>query len=141
MELQLASYDKGPICQVRWCRTPKPINRWRGVTRLESVCSRCKSRRWRANNPDKELFRDIRSSASRRKLTFCITLDYLRALPRFAEYIRLRGIKSNSLHLDRHDPRLGYVVGNLRIITAGENIAKGNRERHTNLPPVKDDPF
>lgn len=46
------------------------------------------------------------------------------------EYISRVGFRKFDLHIDRIDPRRGYVPDNVQVLTAHDNIVKGNKERH-----------
>ncbi len=129
--LILSSNNKGPICQVRYCRTPKRTSfhirggRIKGY--LCTVCSKCNSRRWRANHPVAAALNAIRDRAKRRGQFFDLTLAQLQKLVEGTNYATERGRKPQQLHIDREIPSKGYTFSNLQILTASANT----RKRHT----------
>ena len=118
---------KPGCCDVQRCRgTLGPS----AVAKGNKTCSKCLMRRWRANNKLPGILADLRQRASRRGFAFDLTMEYMLTLDGIEEYIAKRGTATDSLHLDRKETSLGYVQGNVRVMLAGLNIAKGNRERH-----------
>lgn len=66
----------------------------------------------------------LRDRAARKRVPFDLTLEWL------TNFLRENAYDSTEHHIDRDKPWLGYVMGNLQVLPASENIAKGNRERH-----------
>ena len=126
-DLVLSSKDKGSTCQVRFCRSPKRTIFSRGKHYVCTICEKCKSRRWRANHPVAAAYHCIKDRAKRRSQLFAITLAHLEELCIGSNYPAQRGRRPNALHIDRKIPSLGYVPGNLQILTAHDNTSK----RHT----------
>ena len=131
-QLVLVGATKGDICQVVCCRSPKRVHfrkRKDGTLRigLGIICPKCESRRWRANNPVKAVFQSIKDRARNRGQIFTITIADLEQLIEGSNYIAKRGRTPTALHIDRKEPSLGYVAGNLQILTASANTSK----RHT----------
>jgi hypothetical protein len=121
-------------CHVAFCRNlgraeyrTYPDGRRRMV--YHTICEKCESRRWRANNPATAAFKDLRHNARNRGIKFSLSLDFFMYLWNQG-YGQHRGHKSFQLHLDRIDPDQGYIDSNVRVITVAENVAKGNVERH-----------
>lgn len=115
-------------CRVIYCKRPARVEiiSEKGKLRIShrSVCDTCACRLKRANNPAREAYRQIRERAARRGQIFDITFEQFCAIPRFDEYIRQRGRGIDELHLDRVRVELGYVVGNLQVLTTEENLRK-----------------
>lgn len=149
--LVFAKDEKRRICSVRCCRNLKTEEVYYSGDKLRKVrrntCNRCRGRLYRANNPVKDAYRALRSSANRRALTFTITYSEFEKLVSKTDYITKKGSTRGSLHIDRIDVTKGYCAGNLQILTCSENIAKGNRERFLkhkqteNFPYDDEDPF
>lgn len=138
-------------CQVKGCNQATPLN-WRknkGRPKLvaEPVCSKCKRRRWKYNNPFVHLFAELRRSAFKRKiafelsygefLNFCIENDFYRKSPKFTK---------DSLTVDREDPEKGYSITNIKIVTQTVNAQRNKayqqqHSKYTNPAPDNDDPF
>lgn len=111
------AYHKPPhLCATRYCR------RRHGAK--SPKCSRCQLRLWRAKFPMKAKLAILRDRAARKRVPFDLTLAWL------TEFLAAGGYDSAEHHIDREKPWLGYVMGNLQILSSSENIAKGNRERH-----------
>ncbi len=115
-------------CKVIRCRRVARVRvRWRRgklITEHSSTCITCHCRLYRANNPAREAYRQIRDRAERRHQIFDLTFEQFCAIPRFDEYLQKRGRGIDELHLDRVKVHLGYVVGNLAVITTAENLRK-----------------
>lgn len=104
------------LCPTRWCRNRKAPKR--------RNCSKCAMREWRKANPVKALLAHLRWRAKEKDVPFDLTLDWLTAFLRDNRYNR------TVHHIDRIRTWEGYTMGNLQVLVAAENIAKGNRERH-----------
>jgi hypothetical protein len=119
---------KRGLCKVIRCRRLARVQvRFRNGqlrTAINSICQTCESRLFRANNPAVEAYRVIKDRAKRRKQVFSITFEEFCAIPRFDEYIARRGRGTDELHLDRKEVHLGYVPGNLQVLTTAENLRK-----------------
>lgn len=115
-------------CAVIYCkRLARERVRWkRGklVTEHSSTCTTCRCRLDRANHPARDAYRVIRDRAQRRGQIFDITFEQFMEIPRIEEYVQRRGRGIEDLHLDRVRVALGYVVGNLQVLTTAENLRK-----------------
>src|SRR5258708_2061039 len=102
------SYHK-PLnkCITRFCRT------FRGEK--SPLCNKCSLRRWRAANPIKARLAVLRDRAQRKKVPFDLTVPWL------TEFLSVNTYDPKTQHIDREKPWLGYVMGNLQILAAGEN--------------------
>lgn len=88
------------------------------------------------NDMSSLMFRNIKSRASSRNISFNLTMNYLQEL--FEKQSRkcsltntIISIKSNkenegNASLDRIDPNKGYIIGNVQWINTRINIMKGN---------------
>lgn len=85
------------------------------------ICHKCHSRKVRSNNPIKYAYDTLKFNAKRRGRHFTITLDYFKKLIEGTNYIHAKGRTKLALQIDRIDNELGYVPGNLRVITQEEN--------------------
>ncbi len=79
--------------------------------------------------PKKNLLRWAKSRAIRKELEFDITIDDIN-IPEFCPILLVPLVnnkgssKSNSPTLDRIDPKLGYVKGNVQVISMLANLMK-----------------
>lgn len=123
-----AKEKRAGICRVIYCKRMARTEVRRENGKLRSighfVCTTCRSRLHRANNPAREAYRQIRDRAQRRNQIFAITFEEFCAIPRFEEYLRNRGRGIHELHMDRVRVELGYVPGNLQVLTTEENLRK-----------------
>lgn len=83
-------------------------------------------RKWRANNPKKSVFYTIKDRAKERKIDFTLTLAEFLQFCDDTGYLSVKG-----MHVDRIDATEGYHLWNIQALIGSENIAKGNRERHS----------
>lgn len=68
-----------------------------------------------------------------RRREFRLTYAEFCALAEASGYDRNAGREVGCLHIDRIDPRLGYVPGNVRALEASENSRKGYVDRLVRL--------
>ena len=93
------------------------------------------------------ILKELRTNARRRRIECTLTIDDLRALTAETGYLEGRGRHGDNLHIDRINPTIGYVAGNVQILTCSANVAKGNRERYLDedkfkhrCPPMIEEP-
>lgn len=88
-------------------------------------------------NPEREVYRHLKYSAKKRNIVFTITYEYLIAFLSGTDYIKKKGLKGNSLTIDRDNNTLGYVEGNLVIRKRNSNSQKyWATDRHYNFSGV-----
>src|SRR5258706_148054 len=108
-------------CNTVNCLVVCPPNRKR--------CSKCRKRDWRKNNPIKAADNHSRSNAKRRGIEFTISFEYWQAFCAAYRYIENKGMKADSITVERENDNKGYVEGNLTVLTRKENVTKENRRR------------
>ena len=117
-------------CKVIYCARLARVQVRRTLSGLRTtthaICPTCESRLFRANNPAKEAYRQIKDRALRRGQIFQLTFDEFLSEIEGTEYLARRGTGINELHLDREKVHLGYVRGNIKVITCAENLRKRN---------------
>lgn len=115
-------------CKVIYCKRPARIEviQEKGKLRTShrSICDTCASRLFRANNPARDAYRQIKERAGRRGQIFKITFEQFLQAIEGTEYLARRGRGIDELHLDRKKVELGYVPGNLQVLTTAENLRK-----------------
>lgn len=104
-------------CSVKYCRNPRHQQRL--------VCAKHAMREWRKRNPVTEILNTIRARARRKKIECSLTLA------EFKEFCISNGYTPGVHHIDREEATEGYHIWNIRVLGGAENIAKGNRERHS----------
>lgn len=114
-------------CRVAYCRkVPRDLGTHPKSTQL---CGSHAKEKWRMDNPAHAAFDDLRSSARKRKIAFDLTLEEFLMVIAATRYLDDKGKERHCLHIDRKDATLGYTLDNLQVLTCGDNVAKGNKER------------
>lgn len=96
----------------------------------KGYCYRCAQRRWRAKNPEKAAYNNLKSNAKRRGKFFDLTFDQFKEFCQSTEYIKRKGRKANCIHVDRIDENKGYTEDNIQALTNSQNIRKYVRYTH-----------
>lgn len=105
------------LCAVKFCRNPRHQRR--------TVCAKHAMQQWRRDNPVTNILNTIRSRAKRENIPFSLTLIEFKA------FCHTNGYQPGKDHIDREEATEGYHLWNLCVLSSTENIAKGNRERHS----------
>lgn len=123
-----ASPKRKGQCRVVYCKRPARVQaRWdrqKLRTVHHAICLTCETRLKRANNPAREVYWQIKDRAKRRNQIFNLTFPEFLAEIEGTDYLTRRGTGIGELHLDRKKVQLGYVPGNLQVITTAENLRK-----------------
>lgn len=114
-DMQPAKNKRG-LCAVRFCRGHKLKSR--------RICSRCQHRRRAVNDPIGYAYEIVQTNARRRGKEFTISRAYFRELCEKTDYLLRKGRKIDSLTLDRINPSLGYVKGNVRVVELWLNSSR-----------------
>ena len=123
---QLAAPSKSSgLCVVKFCRKKRKRGR--------KLCHGHHMELWRRRNPCHAAWATLRDRSKRKKLPFMLTYQEFFEIAEATGYLSGRGRSPSSLTLDRIDPRLGYALGNVRVITCAENSRKGSYERRVQL--------
>jgi hypothetical protein len=108
-----------PRCATLYCLgTPQ---------RYRQYCEKCRTRQWRAKNPVKASYRQLRRSAQKRYIAFDISLYDFTVFCIETGYIWFLQ-QGYDVTIDRKDPLKGYTKGNIQILTRADNTAKARRE-------------
>lgn len=86
-------------------------------------------RRWRAKNPIKDSYANIKKRSVERGHTFGISLEYFTQWCIDTGYHLLKGKTGSSASIDRIRDEIGYEEGNLTILTLSQNSVKENMRR------------
>jgi len=105
-------------CSTRYCRK-------KTESKGTKFCSVCRKRKGRAADPVKYSYQNLKNRATQRGKPFTITLDFFRAFCRETEYIKGKGRNAKGYTIDCEINELGYVPGNIKILTLEENARKG----------------
>lgn len=103
-------------CAAVYCHNdPYPGHRW---------CTKCKSRIWRANNPVKYHFWNLKHRAKQRGHAFMLTMEQWMDFVKRTGLIELHGRFANNLSIDRIEDGKGYTADNIQTLTVSENARK-----------------
>jgi len=99
-------------------------------------CYACAKAIYRKNNPIKAAYQSLRSGAKRRGKAFNLTFEQFKTFVVKTEYMKNKGTRSESYHIDRIDETKGYTIDNIQIMTNSENVRKYYKfvERINNKP-------
>ena len=82
------------------------------------------SQEWRAKNPIRAAYLQLKSNAKRRGKGFSLTLDQFKRFCVKTKYINVKGVNAESYHIDRIDETKGYSIDNIQLLTNRENVKK-----------------
>lgn len=106
------------------CETP----RCRGIVNRKSehspYCTDCRRANWKASNPLRYAFGNLRRRAKQRGKDFSLTFEQYREFAIKTDYDKMRGKTSLSLSIDRINNERGYHFDNIQAITLRENTRK-----------------
>lgn len=103
------------------CRTPRCRNK---VPQGRSICHTCDSRNKRARNPTRAVYEALRFNARRRGKEFSLTFEYFKEWAVQERLLKPDGTRYPNKTVDRKQQHLGYVEGNLQVLTLSENSRK-----------------
>lgn len=122
-------------CPVIRCRkSPRNLSDHPNSTQL---CGSHHKELWRIRNPVHAAFDNLRKHARARKVLFTLTLQHFTEIIAPTAYIDEKGQQRHCLHIDRIKTHLGYVDGNIQILTCTENVLKEHAERRQRFVDAK----
>jgi hypothetical protein len=95
------------------------------------LCEKHQKQWWRARNPTRDAYNQIKAHARERRIEFDLTFEELERIIEGTGYANKKGCSKGNLQIDRLDACKGYTADNIRVLPASHNIAKGNRERRS----------
>lgn len=108
--------------------TCSSISCFNDVKGTRKFCGTCYSRRWRERYPVKAAFNTLRYNAKRRNIFFGLSFDFFKKFCKRTAYIQLKGPGPNDMTIDRIIPELGYIDGNIQMITRIANTIKQRKD-------------
>jgi hypothetical protein len=75
-------------------------------------------------NPVMYAYHNLKTNAKRRGHKFALTFEYFVKWCKETNYIDTKGRTSKAATIDRIIDELGYVDGNIQVLTLAENIRK-----------------
>lgn len=103
------------MCKTNFCRK---------AAKRGNYCYSCLVRRYKKNNPERYAYATQKSNALARGHAFTVSFEYWLRFVQKTGYMAGRGITRTSLHVDKIIDELGYVEGNLQVLTNSQNVRK-----------------
>lgn len=100
----------------------------RNKTKNGLKCNTCKSREKRARHPIRYAYDVLKMNAKRRGIPFKITFEWFKKFAIETDYVAGKGRTKKSYSVDRIRNELGYVPGNMRVLTVSDNSMKATRK-------------
>lgn len=103
--------------------------RRRQVAPDRADCNRCRDERYKRNQPLRRAYSKLKYRARERGHEFELTYEQYERFALESGYAEGRGKTAASFSIDRIKDELGYVPGNLRVLTLAENTRKDLERR------------
>lgn len=110
--------------QVPHCQSPNCYNDTKG----RKFCGSCRARKYRANDPARFAYNNLKAHAKERGIEFSLTLQGFQDGIRDTTYLVNKGRMKYDDTIDRVIPELGYADGNIQVLSNCENIRKHHRD-------------
>ena len=117
--LQRSKNKHKDFCQVKYCSN--------GTRDNSQICHKCHSREYRANNPEKYAYKNLKVSARIRNIPVTISFEQFKEFIDGTDYMKRRGPRNHHLQVDRIDAAKGYELGNIQLVTGLENKQRNGR--------------
>jgi hypothetical protein len=108
---------KGLCCAYRCSNKAAPRDKF---------CHKHRKRYQKENNTLTYVYGFLKNNAKRRGKSFELTKEEFKQFCEETGYLELRGKKAKSASIDRIDPRKGYSIDNIQILTLAENSSKSD---------------
>lgn len=89
-----------------------------------NYCYACAKRRYRAANPLRAAYTQLRQNAKRRGKGFTLTFEQFEQFAVKTDYQFKRGRTKESYHIDRREETGPYSINNIQVLTNSQNIRK-----------------
>jgi len=109
-------------CSTKNCKNP---------SKGRKLCASCRSRKARKKNPIRYAYNCLKSNAKRRGRIFELTFKFFKEFCKKTNYIKLKGMGPDDMTIDRKVSPLGYIDGNIRMISRSANAMKDSQIRDT----------
>ena len=114
------------MIEKRRCNSPNCLNdacKWR------TKCHKCMARSYRAAHPIMHAYHNIKSRAKVRGHKFKLSFKYFKEFCERTNYTQLKGTGANDMTIDKIIDKLGYVDGNIQMISNSDNVKKWRKDR------------
>jgi hypothetical protein len=107
------------------CATPYCLN---SPARHRTRCHKCIKKQYREKNKLTATYQIMKDNAKRRNIEFSITLPEFKKFCTDTGYLEIKGTEAESGTVDRRDPRHGYTLNNIQVLTLSENVKKQKKD-------------
>lgn len=125
--------EQGP----KYCISPYCTNL---ALKNRKLCAKCKRRNYITAHPLEYTYMALRNNAKRRRVPFLLSIKEWKQFCDATNYLKLRGTFAQDMTVDRIIDALGYVAGNIQMITRAENSKKQAQDRKKRLFSVDSGP-
>lgn len=121
-------------CSVKYCSRE---------SETKGMCKKHYLADYRAKNKMKYAFQNLKDNAKRRGKVFELTFEQFEKFAVRVDYIKKKGRKSDSIHIDRIIEEGGYTEENIQPLENGANVRKfldyhyGTDRMHFNTRTIK----
>ena len=84
-----------------------------------------RTRKYRASNPLRYVWQNLKDNAKRRGKEFTLTFEQWESFLSTNNYMEERGRGSDSLNIDRRVNSQGYDINNIQVLDGWSNRSKG----------------
>ncbi len=113
--------DGKGICVAKGCKNKQYIYRGKKHDRF---CTKHRRQQGKEANPARYHYDLLKNNAKRRGKEFSISFQYFKSFCEETKYLELKGKGAKNLSIDRDNDELGYVEGNLKVLTLAHNTKK-----------------
>lgn len=89
-----------------------------------NYCYACSKQRYRERHPIKAAYQNLKTNAKRRGKKVLLTFEQFERFCIETDYIKKKGIKKRSFHIDRIDESGDYSIDNIQVLTNLKNVRK-----------------
>jgi hypothetical protein len=104
------------------CSTPRCM---RPARAGRADCETCKARKWRTRHPERALWLNLRKSAKKRGIPFCLGFEEFKAFCDRENFVARVGSGPEDATIDRREASGPYHIDNIRVLTNRENGTLG----------------
>lgn len=104
-------------------------------TAKDPLCSKHRHRYNKENNPLAYAYNTLKSNARRRGKPFTISREYFETFCKEHDYLARKGKSADSASIDCKIPHLGYVEGNLQVLSLSNNSKKMHADNSPDYCP------
>lgn len=118
--------EQGP----KYCISPYCTNL---AYKRRKICNKCRRRKYINEHPLEYTYDTLKQNAKRRRVPFLLSIKEWKQFCDTTGYLKLRGTFAQDMTVDRIIDALGYVAGNIQMITRAENSKKQAQDRKKRL--------